>query len=267
MSFQEQLDGSSGFTKKKEKSKPKDKFSILNEKIVGNIHLIAQNINQLTQLVNVIGRNNDTEMHRKNISNLTNSINNSIKRTKQDWKVLKQNTSKENKMKVSKLENFFEELQTNYKQISKLSDKKQREFIPHKESNTFSDEDENQSLLDNDRLEEEKMNRKLQNQINYTNAIINEREEGILDIEAAVNDVNEMMRDIASMIQTQGKNIETIADNVETSRERVIDANDNLRGANKYQKKSRNKMCCILLIVAIIILVVVLSIVFSLHKF
>ncbi|KAJ6245243.1 t-snare domain-containing protein [Anaeramoeba flamelloides] len=259
MSFEDQMTGGGENyqSSRKQETKSISKFDKMYQKVVQNTHSIAQSINRLKTMGNNIGRNQDTENFRQRIQQLISNIESLIENTNSSWKTMKREMKNSDKHKVDKLENFWNEIQTNFKKLRKDVDKKLREYLPKQEVVEDEKDDLKKSLLEQDQREMIQ----LENQIDFQNDIINEREEGILEIEAAVTDVNEMMRDIASMVHEQGKGIELIADNVETAKHRVEDGVDNLRTANKYQKKSRKKSCWLLLIIACVILIVVVVVI------
>ncbi|KAJ6239833.1 hypothetical protein M0813_24753 [Anaeramoeba flamelloides] len=259
MSFEDQLTGGGNQSTRTTEKKKVSKFEKHYQNIVKGTHSIAQSINRLQTMGNNIGRNQDTENYRKRIQQLISSIETLIEDTTREWKTIKNIMTNNEKHKVDKLENFWEEIKGNFKKMKRDLEKKQREYIPKQEVSLDDSQEDN---LEKNLLEKQEREMvQLGNQIEYQNDIINEREEGILEIEAAVTDVNEMMRDIASMVHEQGKGIELIADNVETTKQRVNDGVDNLRTANKYQKKSRKKSCWLLMIIACVILVVVLIVI------
>jgi t-SNARE complex subunit (syntaxin) len=76
----------------------------------------------------------------------------------------------------------------------------------------------------------------------------------ILELERAMNEVHQLFMDFATILAEQEELIDSIAHNVMKANEYVEKGIDNLKGAKKYQKRSR-KVYCILILVIILVLV------------
>lgn len=100
-----------------------------------------------------------------------------------------------------------------------------------------------------------------QDEVDFQEALIIEREEEIRNIEQGVGDLNVLFRQVAQIVNEQGEQLGTIADNVENVRDDTRQADVENRQAARYQKAARNKSCCLLLILAVILTIVILAIV------
>jgi t-SNARE complex subunit (syntaxin) len=100
-----------------------------------------------------------------------------------------------------------------------------------------------------------------QDEVDFQEALIIEREEEIRNIEQGVGDLNVLFRQVAQIVNEQGEQLGTIADNVENVRGDTQQADVENRQAARYQKAARNKSCCLLLILAVILTIVILAIV------
>lgn len=100
-----------------------------------------------------------------------------------------------------------------------------------------------------------------QDEVDFQEALIIEREEEIRNIEQGVGDLNVLFRQVAQIVNEQGEQLGTISDNVERVREDTRQADVENRQAARYQKAARNKSCCLLLILAVILTIVILAIV------
>lgn len=98
-----------------------------------------------------------------------------------------------------------------------------------------------------------------QDEVDFQEALIIERESEIRNIEQSVGELNELFRDVAHIVHEQGSQLDIIGENVENVTSDTRGANVELRSASRYQKNARNKMCCLLLILAIILTVVILA--------
>ena len=102
-----------------------------------------------------------------------------------------------------------------------------------------------------------------QDEVDFQDNLIIEREGEIRQIEQSVGELNELFRDVAHIVREQGDMIDTIDVNVENTLTDTRGADIELRSASRYQKSARNKACCLLLILAIVLVVVVLAVVLS----
>eukprot|EP00027_Filamoeba_sp_ATCC50430_P015914 CAMPEP_0168573836 /NCGR_PEP_ID=MMETSP0413-20121227/18750_1 /TAXON_ID=136452 /ORGANISM="Filamoeba nolandi, Strain NC-AS-23-1" /LENGTH=207 /DNA_ID=CAMNT_0008607119 /DNA_START=280 /DNA_END=900 /DNA_ORIENTATION=- len=98
----------------------------------------------------------------------------------------------------------------------------------------------------------------IQNQLDFNEALIVDRDQGIREIEKTVVEVNEIFRDLSKLVIEQGQMIDNIESNIESA---VQDTNKGvveIRKASDYQKRSRTKLCILALILVIIVSVIVL---------
>ncbi|KAK3684234.1 t-SNARE [Podospora appendiculata] len=99
-----------------------------------------------------------------------------------------------------------------------------------------------------------------QDDVDFQDALIIEREEEIRNIEQGVGDLNVLFQQVAQIVTEQGDVLDTIANNVENVRDDTRGADRELRSAARYQKNARSKACCLLLILAVILTIVLLAI-------
>ena len=100
-----------------------------------------------------------------------------------------------------------------------------------------------------------------QDDVDFQEALIIEREEEIRNIEQGVGDLNVLFRQVAQIVNEQGEQLTNIADNVENVHTDTRQADIENRQAARYQKAARNKGCCLLIILAIIATIVILAVV------
>ncbi|EGR45829.1 t-snare, syntaxin [Trichoderma reesei QM6a] len=99
-----------------------------------------------------------------------------------------------------------------------------------------------------------------QDEVDFQEALIIEREEEIRNIEQGVGDLNVLFKQVAQIVTEQGQQLITISDTVENIHESTRGADVETRQAARYQKAARNKGCCLLLILAVILTIVLLAI-------
>lgn len=99
-----------------------------------------------------------------------------------------------------------------------------------------------------------------QDEVNFQESLIIERESEIRNIEQSVGELNELFRDVAHIVSEQGQQLDIISENVENTRTDTRGADVELRSASRYQKNARNKSCCLLLVLAVILTIIILAV-------
>jgi t-SNARE complex subunit (syntaxin) len=109
--------------------------------------------------------------------------------------------------------------------------------------------------------EQEQLRVANQDEVDFQESLIIERESEIRNIEQNVGELNELFRDVAHMVHEQGAQLDIIEDNVETTHDASRGAHTNLKQASNYQKSARSKACILLLILAIVLVIIILAVV------
>ncbi|KAL1879997.1 hypothetical protein VTK73DRAFT_6387 [Phialemonium thermophilum] len=116
-------------------------------------------------------------------------------------------------------------------------------------------------LLDQQESQQQELARLApQEEVDFQEALIIEREEEIRNIEQGVGDLNVLFQQVAQIVTEQGTQLDTIEHNVENVRADTRGADYELRSAARYQKNARSKACCLLLVLGIILTIVLLAI-------
>lgn len=98
-----------------------------------------------------------------------------------------------------------------------------------------------------------------QDEVDFQDSLIVEREAEIRNIEQGVTELNELFRDVAHIVNEQGEQLDIIDQNVDNTRTDAIGADQELRSASRYQKNARSKACILFVILAVILTIVVLA--------
>lgn len=98
-----------------------------------------------------------------------------------------------------------------------------------------------------------------QDEVDFQDSLIVEREAEIRNIEQGVTELNELFRDVAHIVNEQGETLDVIAGHVENTRMDTRGADVELRSAARYQKQARSKACCLLLIMAVILTIIIVA--------
>lgn len=102
-----------------------------------------------------------------------------------------------------------------------------------------------------------------QDEVDFQESLIVERESEIRNIEQSVGELNELFRDVAHIVHEQGATLDTIEVNVQNTATDTRQADLELSSANRYQKQARGKACCLLLILAVILTIIILAVVLA----
>jgi syntaxin 7 len=99
-----------------------------------------------------------------------------------------------------------------------------------------------------------------QDEVDFQDALITEREEEIRHIEEGVSDLNVLFQQVAQIVGEQGEQLQTIENNAVNVRDDTRGADYELRSAARYQKNARSKACCLLLVLVVIMTIVLLAV-------
>ena len=98
-----------------------------------------------------------------------------------------------------------------------------------------------------------------QDEVDFQESLIIERESEIRNIEQSVGELNELFRDVAHMVQQQGGELDRIDVNVQNTVTDTRNADLELRSANRYQKQARGKAFCLLVILAVVLTIIIVA--------
>jgi len=254
----------------------------LNDDIAGNIMKIQKNTETITKISAMIGTNKDTSESRDRLHDVLESTRKLAKDTGEDIKKMAnldggtQADNRQRKQQQQKLNQQFIQTWQKFSDVAKTVMEKERATVSLARKSSLSvrddnpllknkshqpdDDEEKQAFLAEDNVKKQRQQQMLQNELEYNENIIAEREEGIREIESTINEVNTIFRDLAELVNEQGEMIDNIENNISQTVVRTDQANQELTKASKYQKSARTKMCCLLLI--ILIVAAILTIIF-----
>ncbi|XP_022746511.1 syntaxin-22-like [Durio zibethinus] len=101
----------------------------------------------------------------------------------------------------------------------------------------------------------------LDNEITFNEAIIEERDQGIKEIQQQISEVNEIFKDLAVLVHEQGAMIDDIGSNIENSHSATVQATSHLKKAAKIQRANSSTRCLLLVIFGIILLIFIIVVV------
>ncbi|CAN1256770.1 SYP22, partial [Linum perenne] len=98
----------------------------------------------------------------------------------------------------------------------------------------------------------------LDNEIAFNEAIIEEREQGIHEIQQQIGEVNEIFKDLAVLVHEQGTMIDDIGSHIDNAHAATAQGKQQLVKAAKTQKSNSSLTCLLLVIFGIVLLIVVI---------
>ncbi|XP_058102728.1 syntaxin-22-like isoform X2 [Magnolia sinica] len=242
-----------------------------NASVAAGIFQITTAVNGFRRLVDSIGTSKDTPDLRQKLHNTRQGIGQLVKETSAQLRALSEsdrnsdvNPSK--KIEDAKLARDFQAILQDYKKVQQLAVERESAYAPSvspsslpissgaDEQVSLDADPESQGLLREQRRQEILW---LGNEVAFNEAIIEEREQGIKDIQDQIGEANEIFRDLAVLVHEQGVVIDDIDSNIEGSYVTTIQAKSQLAKASKSVKSS-SSWCWWVLIIFVLVLVIVL---------
>ncbi|KAG2198497.1 hypothetical protein INT46_011300 [Mucor plumbeus] len=254
-------------------------YKSLTQRVSQQVFHINGNITSIERLVGFLGTSRDTPDIRNKLHDVTEGTRDLIKVTTSNIKSLAQyqtsdpKKTRQRKLEQQKLSKDFQKVLAEFQKIQRESVSKQREYVDKKKATTAAlqsqvDDDggdqvqqEQQQLLQVDDAQRRIQIEALDNEIEYNETLISEREGEIQGIEQGITELNEIFRDLGMLVNEQDSGIQSIYGNVLNISQNTKQAADELTTANRHQKRARKNMCCFMLIITIVGCVLALIIV------
>ncbi|KAI4105320.1 MAG: hypothetical protein L6R37_002770 [Teloschistes peruensis] len=243
-------------------------FSQFTEDLSVKLFSLTSNIARLSQQINLLGTKRETDRVRERVNDLLDEARSGFKDVGERVKKLTtwEDLNPSQKYTQQKLSREFQASGTEFQSLQRTALEKQRASASAARTavdsgdptsaTPYSDNDgQQQSQLQ----EQEQLRLASQDEVDFQESLIVERESEIRNIEQSVGELNELFRDVAHIVREQGDQLNTIDANVENVRGDTRQADVELRSASRYQKASRNKACCLLLILAVVLLIIILA--------
>ncbi|RAH41605.1 SNAP receptor PEP12 [Aspergillus aculeatinus CBS 121060] len=240
-------------------------FDRLTESLSNRLFTLTSNITRLSDQIALLGTRRDTERVRERVHNLLEQTRLGFKDVGEGIKKVTtwEDVNPSQKWTQQKLSSEFRATLEEFQTVQRRALEKQRasavaartavEDGEHAAEDGFQQQQE-QLLEQQPRLAN-------QDEVDFQESLIIEREAEIRNIEQSVGELNELFRDVAHIVHEQGGQLDIISENVERVGDDTRGANVELRSASRYQKNARNKACCLLVILAVILLIIVLAVV------
>ncbi|XP_043707698.1 syntaxin-22-like isoform X1 [Telopea speciosissima] len=273
MSFQDlQNDGKTSSVGRSSSQNP-------SQTVAAGIFQINTAVAGFRRLVDAIGTSKDTPDHRQKLHNSRQRIGQLVKETSAKLKSLSDsdhasNVNPRKKVEDAKLARDFQATLQDFQKAQQLAAERESAYAPSIQptssltssyhafanssssaENEASDRDhESQPFLSEQRRQEVLL---LGNEVAFNEAIIEEREQGIKDIQQEIGQANEIFRDLAVLVHEQGVVIDDIQSNIEASSAATTQAKVQLSKAHK-NVKSRSSWCWWVLVIFVLVVVILL---------
>ncbi|KAK1438329.1 hypothetical protein QVD17_04136 [Tagetes erecta] len=241
--------------------------------VASGIFQINTTVSTFQRLVNTIGTHKDTPELRDKLHKTRLHIGQLVKETSDKLKQASETdhnagVSATKKITDAKLAKDFQTVLQEYQKVQRLSAERETAYTPFVpqaylpsrdpagEVDVSSDRSQEQHALLMDSKRQEVL--LLDNEIAFNEAIIEERDQGIQEIQNQIGEVNEIFKDLAVLVHEQGTIIDDIGSNIENSHAATAQAKSHLAKASKTQRSHSSMTCFLLVIMAIVLFIVII---------
>ncbi|KAI9856021.1 MAG: hypothetical protein M1824_005718 [Vezdaea acicularis] len=241
-------------------------FQSLTTKLSAQLFQLTSNISRLSNQVALLGTKRDTERVRERVHDLLEETKDGFKDVGEGIKRVQawEDVSPTQKYTQQKLSREFQASLREFQTVQRSALEKQRASASAARS--ALDEGSSTGLSQGPDGSQQQFQQQeqpqlaSQDEVNFQESLIIERESEIRNIEQSVGELNELFRDVAHIVSEQGQQLDIISENVENTRTDTRGADVELRSASRYQKNARNKSCCLLLVLAVILTIIILAV-------
>lgn len=231
----------------------------LTERIPQLVYKVSTNISTIDRLVALLGTLNDTQQNRDLLHDITEATRSIVKTINDHIKNLTVYVNepgadkRQRKMEQQKLSRDFQRVLEQFQVAQRRSIEKTRQCVAiskaHAMRNDQYDDEEDGNPESRPLIPEQRLQLQvLDNEIDYNETIIEERENEINGISQGIAELNGIFNELARIVGQQGSMLDNIEVNVSNITSNVRNAADELTTANRYQKSSRKWLCTILLV-------------------
>jgi len=241
--------------------------------VAAGVFQINTAVSTFQRLVNTLGTPKDTPELRERLHKTRQHIGQLVKDTSAKLKAASETdqhteVSANKKIADAKLAKDFQAVLKEFQKAQRLAAERETAYTPFvpqamlPSSYVASELDlspdktqEQQAVLIESRRQEVLQ---LENEVVFNEAIIEEREQGIQEIQQQIGEVNEIFKDLAVLVHEQGVMIDDIDSNIESSYSATVQAKSQLAKASKTQKSNSSLTCLLLVIFGVVLLIVII---------
>ncbi|KAJ2663839.1 hypothetical protein IWW48_001105 [Coemansia sp. RSA 1200] len=247
------------------------------QEVSRKVFQINANVANIRQLVGQLGTSRDTSRLRQDIHDKMEAARELVKVTSAELKALSEYQAVEAKRRARRLEQQklmadFQKVLEQFQNIQRVSAEVSREFVDRAKhvvhaQNQHSEYSETSPLLGPQQQQQQQQQQQLagrveltvlDNDVEYNEALINEREAEINEIEHGIVELNEIFRDLGTIVTEQQSLLDSIESSVQNVSSNLESASGQLNQASEYQRKSNKTKFCFLLFIIIFFLILLL---------
>lgn len=223
-------------------------FIMINNRISGSIFKASNNITAIQRMIQNDSIKNPKIREQQlkltdEVRQLTKDINADLKLlNSKNYSEYEEASTKQKDMIYKKLSRDFESVLKRFQEVSKLSAQKNLEIVNRakyqQQQQSLAEEEEpneNQPLLSSENQLQIQI---VENEMNFNESLITERENELRDIERSMNEINEIFRDLGTMVNDQQYLLDNIESNVIDISTNIDNANSELVTATRLDRKS-----------------------------
>lgn len=241
--------------------------------VAAGVFQINTAVSTFQRLVNTLGTPKDTPELREKLHKTRLHIGQLVKDTSAKLKQASETdhhaeVSASKKIADAKLAKDFQAVLKEFQKAQRLAAERETAYAPFvpqavlpssytaSEVDVASDKTQDQrALLVESRRQEVLL---LDNEIIFNEAVIEEREQGIQEIQSQIGEVNEIFKDLAVLVHDQGIMIDDIESNIESTHAATGQAKGQLAKASKMQRSNSSLACLLLVIFGVVLLIVII---------
>lgn len=228
--------------------------------VAAGIFRINTSVSTYKRLVNTLGTARDNHALREKLHATEQKISQQVEETVAKLKEANEtdhtaSASTSKKVRDAKLAKDFQAVLLEFQSAQKAAQSRQRKYAPVLPPVSSLPElearrgEEETALLQRQRLVAEAN----ESEVMFNAVVIEEREQGIQEIQQQIGEVSEIFKDLAQIVANQGYVIDDIEANIESSASSTVQANIHLTRAAKSQKSSEYWKCVILAIIGTVL--------------
>lgn len=233
-------------------------------KLSDDLFALTRNVARLSSEVAKLGTKHETARVRERVKTTVEETSDSFKEIGEGVKKITTwpDVGPSQKFTQSKLQREFRASLQEFQQLQKAALEKEKASAQAARAalDAQSPSEERSGDHFGQQQEQEQLRLANQDEVDYQENLIIERESEIRNIEQSVGELNELFRDVAHMVHEQGAQLDIIEENVEVTHDASQGAHINLKQASNYQKSARSKACILLLILAIVFVIIFLAV-------
>lgn len=239
--------------------------------VAAGIFQINTAVNGFRRLVDAVGTIKDTPEHRRKLHSTRQRIGQLVKETSSKLKALSDSdhnagVNPNKTIEDAKIARDFQAVLQDYQKLQQLAAERESAYTPLASSSSLprsyganeqprlSDDPESRPFLEAQTRQEVLL---LGNEVAYNEAIIDERDQGIRNVQLDIAQSNEIFRDLAVLVHNQRAVIDDIASHVDSTAAVTSNSKTHLYRAHK-SVKSRSSWCWWMLLIFVLVLVIAL---------